>query len=44
MGIETAMLTGDNEHTAQAIANDLGIRKVFAEVLPSEKSEHVMNL
>jgi Cu+-exporting ATPase len=41
LGIETAMLTGDNQITAQAIAAEVGIEKVFAEVLPSEKASTV---
>ncbi|MBX4211627.1 MAG: heavy metal translocating P-type ATPase [Candidatus Yanofskybacteria bacterium] len=40
-GIETVMITGDNQRTAEAIAHDLSISKFFAEVLPNEKAEKV---
>ena len=43
-GMETAMITGDNEATAQSIARQLGIGRVFAEVLPHEKAEKVRQL
>ncbi len=44
MGIQTVMLTGDNEKTAMAIAHEAGIEKVISEVMPNEKQEHVRAL
>ncbi|MFA6472297.1 MAG: heavy metal translocating P-type ATPase [Candidatus Latescibacterota bacterium] len=41
MGIETVMLTGDNEKTARAVASRVGIERVIAGVLPDRKSEIV---
>lgn len=41
LGIESIMLTGDNWETAQRIAAELGIEKIFAQVLPQEKVERV---
>jgi len=44
MGLEVAMLTGDNERTARAIANQLGIDAVIANVLPWEKVDVIKRL
>jgi len=41
MGIETIMMTGDNEHVAKAIAREAGIDRVIAGVLPQEKAAQV---
>jgi len=43
-GIEPIMLTGDNQRTAQAIARELGIDNVIAEVLPADKARVVQDL
>lgn len=44
LGIEVYMLTGDNTRTAKAIASQVGVEHVFAEVLPEEKANHVKEL
>jgi len=44
LGIETVMLTGDNQGTAEAIAREVGIERIFAEVLPADKTNVVQQL
>ncbi|RAZ79328.1 heavy metal translocating P-type ATPase [Planococcus halotolerans] len=43
-GIEVVMMTGDNERTAQAIATEVGVDRVLAEILPEGKAEQVEKL
>ena len=43
-GIESIMLTGDNERTAKAVASKIGIDKVIAQVLPHQKEEIIASL
>lgn len=43
-GLRTVMLTGDNEHVARAIANEVGIDEVIANVLPAEKADQIKAL
>ncbi|MCY9875409.1 heavy metal translocating P-type ATPase [Vibrio natriegens] len=43
-GVKTVMLTGDNQHVADAIGKELGIDEVIAQVLPDEKAQHIEQL
>src|SRR5690606_8663070 len=42
--VEVIMMTGDNEHTAKAVSNELGIKKFHAEQLPQDKLEMIKSL
>jgi heavy metal translocating P-type ATPase len=43
-GVSTALITGDNRKTAEALAAQVGIKRVFADVLPQDKAAHVRRL
>ncbi|HEV2058720.1 MAG TPA: copper-translocating P-type ATPase, partial [Solirubrobacteraceae bacterium] len=44
LGLQTAMITGDNARTAQAIADAVGIDRVIAEVMPADKADEIRRL
>ncbi len=44
LGLEVAMITGDNKQTAEAIGRELSIKRIFAEVMPQDKAKYVKQL
>ena len=44
LNIETAMITGDKKKTAETVAKEIGIDRVFAEVLPEDKASYIKKL
>lgn len=44
LGLKVIMLTGDNQYTAKAVANQVGIDDIFSEVLPEQKADKVIEL
>jgi len=44
LGIEVVMITGDHQKVAEAVGNNLGIDRIFAEVLPEDKAKYVKKL
>ena len=44
LGMQVAMLTGDNRRTGEAVGRELGIERVFAEILPADKANYVRQL